>query len=67
MDPVPLRPLQRSMTRESTETSRLVNPDRPSEDRTRDGTYDAEEVDDFIAGKFTSMDSALITLIHYSQ
>lgn len=51
MDPVALRPLQSPMTRESTETSRLVTPDRLSGDDPRERTHDEDELDDFIAGE----------------
>lgn len=50
MDAVPLRPLQRSMSRESTETSHLVDPDRPHSGR--DDAFDEEDVDSFIAGQW---------------
>ena len=49
---MPLRPLQRSMSRESTETSRLVDRGhRNSQDHARDSAYDEDDVDDFISGK----------------
>lgn len=53
MDAVPLRPLQRSMSRESTETSRLVNPERSSQERHQQTNYDDDDdgVDDFRDGQ----------------
>ena len=67
MDAVPLRQLQRSMTRESTETSRLVASDRQSQDRPREHEDDEDDVDDFLACEAITHSSEKTKLISDSQ
>ena len=58
MDSVPLRPLKKSMSRDSDESRRLVGDDRRPNGRVSGSIDDAEgfeeEIDDFVKGRQSS-------------